>query len=292
MSIFVGAATAMVTPFDEKGVNLKTYEKQLEYQLANGIAAIVVAGTTGEPATMSNEEKKSLLEFTVKKVNKRVPVIFGSGSYSTKHTVDNSKLAKKLGADGVLIVTPYYNKTTQDGIYGHFMAVADEVDIPIITYNVPSRTGLNLLPTTLQRIAKHENVVAHKEAAGCVRQIMDMVRLCSDDIDIMSGDDSLIFPLLACGGKAWISVISNIMPKQCGKLVSSYAAGDIDRSRQIQYGMDELINQLFVQVNPIPIKCAMNMLGYDMGSVRMPLMDMQGEDRDNLEIALKKMNLL
>lgn len=292
MSIFTGNATAMITPFNDKGIDFDALSKHIEFQIENGTAALVVAGTTGEPSTMTSDEKKALLKFAVKQVKKRVPIIFGTGCNSTEQTIINSKEAQSLGADALLIVTPYYNKTTQAGLIKHFTVIADAVDIPIITYNVPSRTGLNLEAKTLAEIAKHKNIVAHKEAGGSMYQIMDMVRLCSNEIDIYSGDDLMNFPLLACGGIGCISVTSNICPSLCAQIVSSYMAGDIAKSRQIQYSLDELNKQLFIQVNPIPVKSAMNIMGLNAGVVRLPLVDMDGPDKEKLQEILKSMELI
>ena len=292
MSIFTGNATAMITPFNKTGIDFDALSKHIEFQIENGTSALVVAGTTGEPSTMTNDEKKSLLKFAVKQAKNRVPVIFGTGCNDTARTINNSKEAQDLGADALLVVTPYYNKTTQVGLIKHYEAVANAVNIPIISYNVPSRTGLNLQAETLAKMAKHDNIAAHKEAGGSIYQIMDMVKLCSDDIDIVSGDDLMTFPLLACGGMGSISVVSNICPMESAKLVSSYMAGDIAKSRQIHFSLLQLIRQLFVQVNPIPVKSAMNMMGMDAGIVRMPLVDLEGEDKENLRQILNEMKLL
>ena len=292
MSIFTGNATAMITPFNEKGIDFDAFSKHIEFQIENGTSALVVAGTTGEPATMENDEKRALLKFTVKQVNKRVPVIFGTGCNDTKKTIVNSQKAQDLGADGLLLVTPYYNKTTQAGLAKHFETIADAINIPAITYNVPSRTGLNMMPSTLQKIAKHENIVAHKEAGGSVYQIMDMVRLCSGDIDIYSGDDLMTFPLLACGGTGSVSVVSNICPTQSAQLVKSFISGDIAKARQIHYSLLDLIKLLFIQVNPIPLKAAMNMMGMNAGTVRLPLVDMEGIEKEKLKAILMEMKLL
>lgn len=292
MSIFTGNATAMVTPFNKKGIDYDAFSKHIEFQIENGTAALVVAGTTGEPATMTKDEKKALLKFAVKQTKGRVPVIFGTGSNSTAQTISNSIEAQDLGADGVLLVTPYYNKTTQAGLIKHFEMIADAINIPAITYNVPSRTGLNLTAESLSVIAKHQNITAHKEAGGSIYQIMDMVRLCSDDIDIFSGDDLMTFPLLACGGMGSISVVSNICPKESAQLIKSYKAGDIAKARQIHYSMLALIHQLFVEVNPIPVKAAMNMMGMDAGDVRMPLVNMSGKHKEKLRTMLEEMKLI
>jgi len=292
MSIFTGNATAMITPFNEKGIDYDAFSKHIEFQIENGTAALVIAGTTGEPATMTDDEKQSLLKYSLKQVNKRVPIIFGTGCNSTQKTIENSKAAQDLGADALLLVTPYYNKTTQLGLIRHYEAIADSINIPAITYNVPSRTGLNMTADTLRVLSKHENIVAHKEAGGSIYQVMDMVNLCSEDVDIYSGDDLMNFPLLACGGVGSVSVVSNICPKESAKLVSSFVSGYIAKSRQIQYSLNKLIRQLFVQVNPIPVKSAMNMMGMNAGKVRLPLIDMEGKDIDNLKEMLKDMKLL
>ena len=292
MSIFTGNATAMVTPYNEKGIDFDAFSRHIEFQLENGTSALVIAGTTGEPATMDDSEKNALLKFAVKQVDKRVPIIFGTGCNDTKKTIINSKTAQDLGADGLLLVTPYYNKTTQAGLVKHFTSVADAVSIPMITYNVPSRTGLNMTAETLLALSVHKNIVAHKEAGGSIYQVMDMVRLCSDKLDIYSGDDLMTFPLLACGGVGSISVVSNICPDKSAQLVSSYISGDIAKARQIHYSLIDLIKSLFMQVNPIPVKAAMNMMGLDAGTVRLPLVDMDGEDREALKQVLKKMELL
>lgn len=292
MSIFTGNATAMVTPFNKKGIDYDAFSKHIEFQIENGTAALVVAGTTGEPATMTKDEKKALLKFAVKQAKGRIPVVFGTGSNSTAQTISNSIEAQDLGADGVLLVTPYYNKTTQAGLIKHFEMIADAIKIPAITYNVPSRTGLNLTAESLSVIAKHQNITAHKEAGGSIYQIMDMVRLCSDDIDIFSGDDLMTFPLLACGGMGSISVVSNICPKESAQLIKSYKAGDIAKARQIHYSMLDLIHQLFAEVNPIPVKSAMNMMGMDAGDVRMPLVNMSGEHKEQLRTMLEEMKLI
>jgi len=292
MSIFTGNATAMITPFNEKGIDYDAFSKHIEFQIENGTAALVIAGTTGEPATMTDDEKQSLLKYSLKQVNKRVPIIFGTGCNSTQKTIENSKAAQDLGADALLLVTPYYNKTTQLGLIKHYETIADSINIPAITYNVPSRTGLNMTADTLRVLSTHDNIVAHKEAGGSIYQVMDMVNLCSESIDIYSGDDLMNFPLLACGGVGSVSVVSNICPKESAKLVSSFVSGDIAKSRQIQYSLNKLIRQLFVQVNPIPVKSAMNMMGMNAGKVRLPLIDMEGKDIDNLKEMLKDMKLL
>lgn len=292
MSIFIGNATAMVTPFNDRGIDFDAFSQHIEFQINNDTAALVVAGTTGEPATMTEAEKKALLKFTVKQVDKRVPIIFGTGCNDTRATIENSIWAEDLGADALLLVTPYYNKTTQDGLVAHFTAVADQVNIPVITYNVPSRTSLNVEAATLARYATHPNIAAHKESGGSIRQVMDMVRFCADDVDIYSGDDKMTFPLLACGGKGSIGVVSNITPRKCAKLVDSYMAGDIAGARTLQYQLDDLINALFNQVSPIPVKAAMNLMGMNAGQLRMPLVPLVGDDLIRLEQVLKSMELV
>ena len=285
MSIFTGNATAMITPFNQKGIDFDAFDRHLEFQIENGTSALVIAGTTGEPATMTADEKKSLLKFAVRQVRGRVPVRFGTGCNDTAETINNSVRAQDLGADALLLVTP-------KGLVKHFEAVSDAINIPAITYNVPSRTGLNIKADTLKEIAQLKNIAAHKESGGSIYQVMDMVRKCSDIIDIYSGDDLLTFPLLACGGIGSISVVSNICPKESADLVASYMSGDIAMARKTHYNLIPLINKLFIQVNPIPVKSAMNMMGMNAGKVRLPLVELDDEDKEQLHQILDVMELL
>ena len=289
MTVFTGSGTALITPFTEDGINFKAFSKQIDFQLANGTDALIVAGTTGEPATMTSREKEEAIKFVVEKADKRVPVIAGTGCNCTANVIEDSQKAQKLGADALLIVLPYYNynKNVADGLIKHYLKIADNVDIPIIVYNVPSRTVINMTAETLAEIAWHKNIAAIKEASCNIHQVEDMVRLCGDDIDVYSGDDFIVLPLLACGGKGVISVVSNIAPREMHDLVETYIRGDISLSRQIQYRLNPLTEALFSDVNPIPVKHAMNLMGLEAGPTRMPLYEMRKSNKELLEKAMK-----
>jgi len=288
MTIFTGSATALVTPFADDKINFKAFDKQIDFQLDNGTDALVVCGTTGEPSTMSTQEKEEAIKFVVQKNEKRVPVIAGAGGNNTKKIIEDSQVAQKLGADALLISLPYYNynKNISKGLINHYLMIADNVDIPIVVYNVPSRTVVNMQAEALAEIAQHKNIVAMKEASGCMRQVQDMVRLCGDSIDMYSGDDFTVLPLLACGGKGVISVVSNIAPQQMHDLVASYMKGDISLSRKLQFALNPLCDTLFSEVNPIPTKYAMNLMGLDAGDTRMPLYEMREE---NINLMIRAM---
>ncbi len=286
MTIFTGSGTALATPFTDDGINFEAFSRNIDFQLENDTDALVVCGTTGEPSTMSPQEREQVIKFVIDKTQKKVPVIAGTGGNNTKKVIEDSQLAQKLGADALLVVLPYYNRTSQRGLVAHFKTVADNVDIPIIVYNVPSRTVVNMNPETLAEIAVHKNIAAIKEAAGDVAQIEEMVRLCGDNIDMYSGDDQLVLPLLACGGIGVISTVSNIAPKQMHDLVASFMSGDIEKARKIQYKLAPLIDTLFLEVNPIPLKSAMRLLKVDSGLVRLPLYDMGDENVEKLKKAM------
>lgn len=286
MTVFTGSGTALATPFTEDGINFEAFSKQIDFQLANGTDALVVCGTTGEPSTMSSKEKEEVIKFVVQKAQKRIPVIAGTGGNNTKKVIEDSQKAQELGADALLIVLPYYNKTSQRGLIAHYKAVADNIDIPIIIYNVPSRTVVNMLPETLAEIAQHKNIQGMKEASGDIAQVEEMVRLCGDSIDMYSGDDLLVLPLLASGGKGVISTVSNIAPKHMHDLVMSYLAGDIKKARDIQYKLFPLIDALFLEVNPIPLKSAMKLMGVDSGRLRLPLYEMGNDNIEKLKKAM------
>lgn len=277
MSIFRGAGTALVTPFNETGINFSSFETLIEFQIENGIDALIVCGTTGEPATMTHSEKKSAIEFVVKHTAGRVPVIAGTGTNNTAASVEASMEACDLGADALLAVTPYYNKCSDAGMIKHFLAIADASNVPVIVYNVPGRTGVNLTPQVMKEISQHENIVGLKEACGNIAQIMDTVRLCPD-IDLYSGNDDHIVPLLSLGGIGVISVVSNVLPKMTHDLVISFLEGDIKKSLELQLKINTLVKALFSEVSPIPIKTALNMIGIDAGLLRLPLCDM-GADK-------------
>lgn len=291
-TIFIGAAVAIVTPFNENGINFEELEKLIDFNIDNGTDAIVIAGTTGESATMSDEEHKEAIRFTVEYVNKRIPVIANTGSNDTAYAVELSKYAENVGADGILVVTPYYNKATQSGLVKHFTYIADRVNVPMILYNVPSRTGVNILPETYVELAKHPKIVAVKEASGDLSQVAKIKALCGDELDIYSGNDDQIVPILSLGGKGVISVLSNVMPKEAHEICSLYFEGMVEESAKMQMNYLELINNLFIEVNPIPVKTALRLMGYNIGDLRMPLFAMEGENLETLKGCLKEYKLI
>lgn len=287
--IFKGCGTAICTPFDEKGeVNYDVFEKFIEFQIENKADSIIVCGTTGESATMSVDEKKEVIEFVVKKVNKRIPVIAGTGSNNTIEAVNMTKYAESVGANGALIVTPYYNKTTQKGLIKHYERIAQNTNLPIILYNVPSRTGVNIEPETCVELSKIKNIVGIKEASGNVSQIAKIASLCGNELAIYSGNDDQILPVLSIGGIGVISVMSNIKPEYVHNMICEYKKGNIEKAEEMQIKALELINLLFCEVNPIPIKSALRIIGYDFGEPRLPLVKMSDENLIKLESALKK----
>ena len=291
-TIFTGAAVAIATPFDDNGVNYSELKKLLDFNIENGTDAIVIAGTTGESATMTDEEHKEVIKFTVEYVNKRIPVIAGTGSNDTEYAVALSQYAEKVGADGLLIVTPYYNKTTQTGLIKHYTYIADRVNIPIILYNVPSRTGVNIKPETYAELAKHKNIVAAKEASGDLSAVAKIRALCGDELAIYSGNDDQIVPILSLGGKGVISVLSNVAPKTAHDICQLYFDGKVKESSDLQLEYLDLINDLFIEVNPIPVKTALRLMGYEMGPLRMPLFDMEGQNLEILKNSMKNHNLI
>lgn len=273
-TLFTGSGVAIVTPFTDDGVDFDKLGELIEYQIAEKTDAIIICGTTGEASTMPDEEHKEAIKYTVEKVAGRIPVIAGTGSNDTKHCIELSQYAESVGADGLLLVTPYYNKSTQKGLIEHFTMVAKSVSIPIILYNVPARTGINITPATLKELSKIENIVGIKEASGDIVQVAQMAALCGNDIDIYSGNDDMIVPILSLGGKGVISVLANIAPRETHDMVEKYLQGDVEGSRELQLKMLDLIKALFIEVNPIPVKTAMNLLGFNVGKLRMPLTDM------------------
>jgi len=290
--IFTGAAVAIVTPFTEDGINFSELKKLIDFNIENGTDAIVIAGTTGESSTMTDEEHREVIRFTVEYVNKRVPVIAGTGSNDTVYAVELSKYAESVGADALLLVTPYYNKTTQTGLIKHYNYIADRVNIPIILYNVPSRTGVNIAPETYAELAKHPRIVATKEASGDLSAIAKIKALCKDELNIYSGNDDQIVPILSLGGKGVISVFSNIMPKESHEICSLYFEGKVEESCNLQTKYLDLINTLFIEVNPIPVKTALGIMGYNVGPLRMPLFPMEGKNLEKLREELAKNNLI
>lgn len=290
--IFTGAAVAIVTPFTENGINFPELKRLIDFNIENGSDAIVIAGTTGESSTMTDEEHREVIRFTVDYVNKRVPVIAGTGSNDTIYAVELSKYAESVGADALLLVTPYYNKTTQSGLVKHFNYIADRVNIPIILYNVPSRTGVNITPETYFELAKHQRIVATKEASGDLSAIAKIKALCGDKLNIYSGNDDQIVPILSLGGKGAISVFSNIMPKEVHDICSLYLEGKVKESCDLQTKYLDLINTLFIEVNPIPVKTALGLMGYNVGSLRMPLFPMEDKNLETLKTQLKANKLI
>ena len=285
--LFKGSAVALVTPFTKDNkVNFDKLAELIEYHIENKTDAIVSCGTTGEATTMSDEEILSVLEFTVKKVNGRIPVIAGTGSNNTMHSVELSQKAEALGVDGLLIITPYYNKANKSGLKKHFITIAESVNIPIILYNVPGRTCMNISPALIAELAQVPNIVAVKEAIGDLGQVAEIASLVPEDFAIYSGNDDSIVPLLSLGGHGVISVLANVCPKETHDLVEKYLEGDVEGSRKIQLDLDALIAALFIEVNPIPVKTAMNLLGFEVGDLRLPLDNM---DPANLEVLKKEL---
>lgn len=274
--LFKGSAVAIVTPFTAEGkVNFDKFGELLEFQISNGTDAIVVCGTTGEATTMTTEEQLELMKYSVEKVAKRVPVIAGTGSNNTAHSIFMSQEAEKIGVDGLLVITPYYNKANKAGLKRHFEAIAASVKLPIILYNVPGRTCVNIAPSLISELAKIDNIVAVKEASGDLGQVAEIASLVPEDFAIYSGNDDTIVPLLSVGGHGVISVLANICPKETHDLVQKFLDGDIEGSKKIQLELDALIAALFIEVNPVPVKTALNLIGYEVGDFRLPLAEME-----------------
>ena len=287
--IFKGCGTAIATPFDEKGVNLQEFAKLVEEQIKNEVDSIIVCGTTGEAATMTEEERLQTIECAVKVSNGRIPIIAGTGSNNTKAVIEMNKKVEKIGVDGVLIVTPYYNKTTQKGLIMHYSEIAKNTKLPIILYNVPGRTGVNIKPETALELSKIENIVAIKEASGDLSQIAKTINLCKDNLNIYSGNDDQIIPILSLGGIGVISVLSNVKPKYTHDMCYNFFNKEIENATKMQIDAIPLINALFSEVNPIPVKEALNILGYNFGEPRLPLIKISEENRNKLEIELKNL---
>lgn len=282
--IFKGVGTAIATPFDSNdNINFDEFKRLVEYQIENGVNAIIVCGTTGEASTMTEEEKQELIRYCVKIVNKRIPVIAGVGSNNTKQVIINEKYAQKIGVDGLLIVTPYYNKTTQEGLIAHYKLIANNTNLPIILYNVPSRTGVNILPSTYFELSKIKNIVAVKEANGDISSMLKTKYLCGDELNIYSGNDDQILPTLSVGGIGVISVLSNIKPKYTVEMINKYLEGKNQEASKMQIKSTKLINLLFKEVNPIPIKEALNIIGFEFGKPRLPLIECSKELKNELK---------
>ncbi|MBQ5711896.1 MAG: 4-hydroxy-tetrahydrodipicolinate synthase [Oscillospiraceae bacterium] len=287
-TIFKGMATAIVTPMTADGIDYEALGRFIDFQIENGINAIVVMGTTGENATIEPADQKEVIRFTVEKVAKRVPVIAGTGTNNTAHVLHNTRNACEVGADAILVVTPYYNKATQNGLVEHFTAVADASTVPVILYNVPSRTGCNLQPKTVARLAEHPNIVGLKEAAGNMAQMVELMRLCGDKLDIYSGEDALTVPMMAMGGAGTISVLSNVVPKASVAMTDACLAGDYATAARMQCDLLPLIDALFSEVNPIPAKAAVSAMGFGEEHLRLPLTPMEDATRANLYEQMRK----
>lgn len=285
--LFKGCGTALITPFTNDGVDFEELRKLIEFQILEGIDSLVICGTTGESSTMSLEEKKSVIEFSIKIANGRVPIIAGTGGNNTKEVISLSKYAESVGADGLLLVTPYYNKTTQNGLIAHFTEIAKSVSLPIILYNVPSRTGLNIEPETCLELSKIPNIVGIKEASGNISQVAKIANLCQDNLAIYSGNDDQIVPILSLGGLGVISVLSNIYPKYVHDLVMDYLTGNWQKATASQVYAIPLINALFSEVNPIPIKYAVNKIGFKAGLPRLPLVELSDKNKEKIDLIMK-----
>ncbi len=290
--IFKGCGTAIITPFDENGVNFKEFEKLIEFQIANKADSIIVCGTTGESSTMTLEERKQTIKFAVDIAKNRIPIIAGTGGNCTTQVIEFTKYAESIGVNAALIVTPYYNKTTQDGLIAHYESIAKETKLPIILYNVPSRTGVNILPATCKKLSQIENIVAIKEASGNISQVAEIANLCGDNLHIYSGNDDQITPILSVGGIGVISVLSNLVPEYTHNIVTDFQNGNIKKSIDAQIQAIPLVKALFSEVNPIPIKSALNMIGYNVGIPRLPLIQMSEAGKTKLKSELLTFGLL
>lgn len=294
MAIFEGAGVALATPFTQDGaVNYDKLAELLEFQIANHTDSIIICGTTGEAATMTHEEQLDVIRFTCERVAKRIPVIAGTGSNCTRTAVQLSKAAQDAGADGLLIVSPYYNKATQNGLKLHFTAIAEAVNIPILLYNVPSRTGLNIAPQTIADLVKNvDNIVGVKEASGNISAIASLMNRTDGNIDLYSGNDDQIIPIMSLGGIGVISVLSNVAPKQTHDMTAAYLAGDVKAAARLQREAIPLINMLFSEVNPIPVKAALNLMGMEAGPLRLPLTEMEPQNQEKLAQAMREYGIL
>ena len=291
-TIFTGAATAIVTPMTEAGVDYEQFGRLIDWQIDEGIDAIVVTGTTGEASTLSDDEHKEVIRYCVERVAGRVPVIAGTGSNDTAYAIDLTRYAGEVGADAVLLVTPYYNKATQNGLIKFFTDIADASSVPCILYNVPSRTGCNIAPATVAALAQHPNIVAIKEASGNISQIAQVAHLCGDKIDIYSGNDDQIVPVLSLGGKGVISVLSDILPAATSKMVHDYLEGNTAAATQKQLELLPLVDALFSEVNPIPVKAAVAKMGFGENYLRLPLTPMEPQNEEKLFALMREQNLI
>lgn len=292
MSVFKGSCVALITPFSDNGVNYEKLGELLEWHISEGTDAILVCGTTGEATTMTDAEKKEVIKYTVNKVNKRIPVIAGTGTNNTAASIEMSKYAESVGVDAILVITPYYNKTNHKGLIKHFEAINNSVNIPIVLYNVPSRTNFNITPEQLVELATLSNVVAIKESSGNISQIAKMKALCGDKIDIYSGNDDQIIPILSLGGAGVISVLANVAPKATHQIVMEYLNGNTEKALNLQIDYLNLANTLFIETNPIPVKTALNMMNWKVGALRLPLFEMEEKNKAILNKCLKDYKLI
>ena len=290
-TVFTGMATAIVTPMTATGIDYEALGRFIDFQIESGINAIVVMGTTGENATIEPEDQAAVIRYTVEKVAKRVPVIAGTGTNNTEHVLHNTKNACEAGADAILVVTPYYNKATQNGLIRHFTAVADASTVPVILYNVPGRTGCNLLPKTVAVLAEHPNIVGIKEATGNMAQMVEIMHLCGDKIDVYSGEDALTVAMMAMGGKGTISVLSNVAPREAVAMTDACVAGDYAKAAKLQCDLLPLINALFSEVNPIPAKAGVSAMGFGEEHLRLPLTPMEDATRAKLYAEMRKLGI-
>ena len=292
MPLFTGSGVALVTPMTDHGIDFDALGRLIDFQIANGTDALVACGTTGEPATLTEEEYKDVIQYTIDRAAKRVPVIAGAGSNSTAHAIALAKKAEALGVDGLLVVTPYYNKTTPAGLVAHFKAIADAVHSPVILYNVPPRTGLNMKADTVAKLAGYPNIHGVKEASSDLGQVTDIARLCGDKLAVYSGEDGIILPTLACGGVGVISVVANIAPRQTHDLCEKFLTGDVAGSRALQFALKPLVDALFAEVSPIPVKAALELMGICKATVRLPLVPIGADALNRLKAEMEKLNLI
>ncbi|MGD0843867.1 MAG: 4-hydroxy-tetrahydrodipicolinate synthase [Geobacteraceae bacterium] len=290
--MFTGSIVAIVTPFRNDAIDEEKLRELVEFQIASGTDGIVPCGTTGEASTLDYAEHDRVIEIVVQQVKGRVPVIAGTGSNSTTEAIEMTAHAKRIGADGALLVTPYYNKPSQEGLYRHYRAIAEAVALPQVLYNVPGRTGVNLLPETVARLAEISNIVAIKEATGSLQQASEVLALCGDKLDLLSGDDFITFPMMACGAKGVISVVANIMPKEVAALVDAFRAGKMEEARQLHLKLLKISNAMFIETNPVPVKTAVALMGKASDEVRLPLAPMSDANRAKLAAIMKEYGLI
>lgn len=288
---FTGSGVALVTPFKDGKVNFNKLGELIEFHIENSTDALIICGTTGEAATMPDEEHLSVIEYAIKKADGRIPIVAGAGSNDTAHGVNLCRRAEALGSDALLLVTPYYNKATQKGLIEHYTKMAEAVNIPIILYSVPSRTGVNILPETLLKLSEIPNIVGVKEASGNIGQVAKIAALCGDKMAIYSGDDNMTLPIMSLGGVGVISVIANILPKETHDLTQKFFDGDIKGAKELQLKMLDIMNAMFIEVNPIPVKTAMNLLGFDLGELRLPMCEMEESNLEKLKKVMKDYGL-